>query len=74
MPGAGGEALAARIAGYSLPALRAIRESVNRAYESSLAKGLRFERRKLQARLASEDAHEGRSTFIENRTPAFDHR
>jgi enoyl-CoA hydratase len=67
-------ALASTIAGYSLPALMAIKESVNRAYESSLAEGIGFERRQLHARFASEDAHEGMKAFLEKRNPVFAHR
>ncbi|MGA8784326.1 MAG: enoyl-CoA hydratase-related protein, partial [Polaromonas sp.] len=52
-------ALAAKIAAYSLPALMAIKESVNRSWESSLSEGILYERRELHARFASEDAHEG---------------
>jgi enoyl-CoA hydratase len=67
-------ALAARIAGYSLPALMAIKESVNRAYESPLSEGITFERRQLHARFASEDAHEGMHAFLDKRQPQFKHR
>ena len=67
-------ALAARIAGYSLPALMAIKESVNRAWESSLTEGIGFERRQLHARFASDDAHEGMHAFLEKREPEFRHR
>ncbi len=67
-------ALASAIAGYSLPALQAIKQSVNRAYESSLAEGMLFERRQLYARFASEDAHEGMRAFLDKRTPTFRHR
>ncbi len=67
-------ALAATIAGYSLPALMAIKESVNRAWESSLAEGIGFERRQLHARFASDDAHEGMRAFLDKRKPVFAHR
>ena len=67
-------ALATSIAGYSLPALIAIKESVNRAWESSLAEGILFERRQLYGRFASEDAHEGMKAFLEKRRPGFSHR
>ena len=67
-------ALAERIAGYSLPALIAIKESVNRAYEGSLAEGILFERRQLYGRFASEDAHEGMKAFLDKREPRFSHR
>ncbi|HRO59416.1 MAG TPA: enoyl-CoA hydratase [Burkholderiaceae bacterium] len=67
-------ALATRIAGYSLPALMAIKESVNRCWESSLTEGIGFERRQLHARFASEDAHEGMHAFLDKREPEFRHR
>ena len=67
-------ALAAQIAGYSLPALMAIKESVNRAYESPLSEGIGFERRQLHARFASDDAHEGMRAFLDKRKPNFTHR
>lgn len=67
-------ALAERIAGFSLPALIAIKESVNRAHETPLAEGVRFERRQMYARFASEDAHEGMRAFLERRAPRFGHR
>ena len=66
-------ALAAQIASFSLPALMAIKESVNRAYEASLSEGVLFERRELYARFASEDAHEGMKAFLEKRKPQFKH-
>ncbi len=66
-------ALAAQIASFSQPALMAIKESVNRAYESSLSEGVLFERRELYARFASADAHEGMKAFLEKRKPQFKH-
>ena len=66
--------LATQIAGYSLPALMAIKESVNRAHESSLSEGILFERRALHARFASADAHEGMHAFLDKRKPRFEHR
>ena len=66
-------ALAATIAGFSAPALMAIKESVNRAYESSLNEGIHFERRQLHARFASADAHEGMQAFLDKRKPVFGH-
>ena len=68
------QALAAQIASYSLPALVAIKESVNRAWESPLSEGILFERRALYGRFASHDAHEGMHAFLDKRTPAFEHR
>jgi enoyl-CoA hydratase len=67
-------ALSSTIAGYSLPALMAIKESVNRAYEASLSDGIWFERRQLHARFASDDSHEGMKAFLEKRAPIFRHR
>jgi cyclohex-1-ene-1-carboxyl-CoA hydratase len=67
-------ALATQIASFSQPALAAIKESVNRAWESSLSEGILFERRELHARFASEDAHEGMSAFLAKRPPVFKHR
>jgi len=66
--------LATQIASYSLPALMAIKESVNRAHEVSLTEGILFERRELHARFASEDAHEGMHAFLAKRKPEFKHR
>ena len=66
--------LTTQIAGYSLPALMAIKESVNRAHESSLSEGILFERRELHARFASDDAHEGMHAFLGKRQPVFQHR
>ncbi|MCW5655926.1 enoyl-CoA hydratase [Hydrogenophaga sp.] len=67
-------ALATQIAGYSLPALMAIKEAVNRAWESSLSEGILFERRALYERFASDDAHEGMHAFLDKRSPVFTHR
>lgn len=66
-------ALATSIANYSLPALIALKESVNRAHETTLSEGILFERRQLHARFASADAHEGMSSFLAKRKPIFTH-
>ena len=65
--------LASTIASFSLPALIAIKESINRAEESSLTEGIKFERHALYARFASGDAHEGMHAFLEKRKPVFHH-
>jgi enoyl-CoA hydratase len=62
------------IAGYSLPAVMMVKEAVNRAYESSLAEGLLFERRTFHASFALEDQKEGMAAFAEKRKPRFRHR
>lgn len=67
-------ALAGQIAGFSLPALMAIKASVNRAWESSLTEGILFERHALYERFASTDAREGMRAFLEKRSPEFQHR
>jgi cyclohex-1-ene-1-carboxyl-CoA hydratase len=67
-------ALATQIASFSLPALMAIKASVNRAWESPLSEGILFERHALYERFASADAHEGMHAFLDKRAPAFQHR
>ena len=65
---------AAKIASFSLPATRMAKESVNRAYEVTLAEGLRFERRLFHSMFALEDQKEGMSAFVEKRPAQFRHR
>ena len=67
-------AAAARIAGYSLPIVMMAKETVNRAQESSLAEGARFERRLFLSMFATEDQKEGMKAFIEKRKPNFHNR
>jgi len=62
---------AGKIAEQSLPALMMVKEAVNRAYETTLAEGLRFERRLFHSTFASEDQKEGMAAFTEKRKPAF---
>jgi enoyl-CoA hydratase len=62
---------AGKIAEQSVPALMMIKEAVNRAYETTLAEGLRFERRLFQAAFATEDQKEGMAAFAEKRKPVF---
>ena len=52
----------------------AIKESVNRSYESTLREGLLFERRVFHSLFATEDQKEGMAAFLEKRKPAFRHR
>ena len=59
------------IAGMSLPSLMVAKEAVNRAFETSLAEGIRFERRVFHALFASEDQKEGMAAFVEKRPPQF---
>ncbi len=67
-------AFAAKIASFSLPVVLKIKEAINRAYESSLAEGIRFERREFHATFALADQKEGMRAFVEKRKPAFKHR
>lgn len=62
------------IAGMSLPAAMMAKESVNRAYESSLSEGVLFERRVFHACFGMEDQKEGMAAFVEKRKPAFKHK
>lgn len=62
------------IAGYSQPVVMMIKESVNRAFEASLAEGLLFERRAFHAAFALEDQKEGMAAFVEKRKPVFKNR
>jgi enoyl-CoA hydratase len=64
-------AAAATISGYSLPAVMMAKESVNRAYETTLAEGVHFERRMFHSLFATEDQKEGMAAFVEKRKPSF---
>jgi len=67
-------ATAARIATRSRLAVMMIKESVNGAFETSLAEGLRLERRAFQSTFATEDCREGMAAFAEKRSPRFKNR
>jgi enoyl-CoA hydratase len=62
---------AEKIAGFSLPAVMMTKEAVNRSYETTLAEGLRFERRVFHSMFALEDQKEGMAAFAEKRAPNF---
>jgi enoyl-CoA hydratase len=66
--------VAGKIAGMSRPSALMAKESVNRAYETTLAEGVRFERRLFQSMFATEDQKEGMTAFVEKRQPAFRNR
>ena len=70
------EAIAAAemIASYSGPSLMIAKEQVNRAFETTLAEGLRFERRTFYSLFATEDQKEGMAAFAEKRKADFKHR
>ncbi|MBG0793545.1 enoyl-CoA hydratase [Methylocystis sp. H62] len=65
---------AATIASMSLPAVLMAKEAVNRAFESTLAEGIRYERGLFYSLFATGDQKEGMSAFVEKRKPAFANR
>ncbi|MEZ5922729.1 MAG: enoyl-CoA hydratase-related protein, partial [Parvularculaceae bacterium] len=65
---------AKQIASYSMPIVMLAKESVNRAYETTLDEGVRFERRLFHSIFGTEDQREGMAAFVEKRKPAFKHR
>jgi enoyl-CoA hydratase len=66
--------VAETIAGMSLPSVLVAKEAVNRAFETSLAEGIRFERRVFHALFATEDQKEGMAAFVEKRPAKFKNR
>jgi enoyl-CoA hydratase len=66
--------VAERIGQMSRPSSMMVKEAVNRAFETTLAEGVRFERRLFHATFATEDQKEGMAAFIEKRQPNFKHR
>jgi enoyl-CoA hydratase len=65
---------AGKIAAMSLPSVMIAKESVNRAYETTLAEGIRFERRVFHSLFATEDQKEGMQAFIDKRKAEFENR
>jgi enoyl-CoA hydratase len=63
-----------RISSMSQPIVMMAKEAVNRAYETTLAEGVRFERRLFHSTFATEDRKEGMAAFIEKRKPSFQNR
>ena len=66
--------MAAQIAALSRPAVVAAKEAVNRAYETTLAEGVRHERRLFHALFATADQKEGMAAFAEKRKAEFKNR
>jgi enoyl-CoA hydratase len=66
--------VAETIASMSLPSVLAAKEAINRAFETSLAEGVRFERRLFHSLFATHDQKEGMAAFIEKRPAKFEHR
>jgi len=67
-------AVADKIAGYSLPVVMMIKETVNRAYETTLSEGVHYERRIFHSMFSLDDQKEGMAAFVEKRKPDFKHR
>jgi enoyl-CoA hydratase len=65
---------AERICELSLPVVMMAKESVNRAFETTLSEGVRFERRLFHSGFAIEDQKEGMAAFVEKRKPVFKNR
>ena len=65
---------AAKIAAMSRPIALMVKDSVNRAFETTLAEGVRFERRLFHSTFATEDQKEGMAAFVEKRPPQFKNR
>ena len=67
-------AVADKIANYSLPVVMMIKETVNRAYETTLSEGVHYERRIFHSMFSLDDQKEGMAAFVEKRKPEFKHR
>ena len=65
---------AEKMANLSRPVVMLAKESVNRAYETTLSEGVRFERRVFHSTFSTEDQKEGMAAFAEKRTAEFKHR
>jgi enoyl-CoA hydratase len=66
--------VAEAVASMSLPSVMVAKEAVNRAFETTLAEGVRFERRVFHALFATEDQKEGMAAFVEKRPAKFKNR
>ena len=66
--------VAEAIAAKSQTVVAMAKDAVNTAYETTLAAGIKAERRLFYATFATDDRHEGMSAFVEKRPPRFTHR
>jgi enoyl-CoA hydratase len=66
--------VAEKIAGFSLPVVMMIKESINRAFETTLSEGVHYERRVFHSQFGLKDQREGMAAFLEKRKPDFKHR
>src|SRR6266403_2129461 len=67
-------AVAERVSAMSRPVAMMVKEAVNRAFETTLAEGVRFERRLFHSTFATEDQKEGMAAFIAKKKPVFRNR
>ncbi|VVM99570.1 putative enoyl-CoA hydratase echA8 [Pseudomonas fluorescens] len=67
-------AVAEQIAGHPALAVKLNKEAINRAFETTLAEGVQFERRLMHASFASQDQKEGMQAFAQKRKPVWTHR
>jgi enoyl-CoA hydratase len=65
---------ATAIAAMSLPAVLTAKDAINQAFETTLAQGVKYERRAFYALFATEDQKEGMTAFMDKRKPDFRHR
>jgi len=66
--------IATKMAEMSRPSALMAKEAVNRAFETTLAEGVHFERRLFHSLFATEDQKEGMAAFVEKRKPRFKNR
>ena len=66
--------VAETIAAMSLPSVLGAKEAVNAAFETTLAEGVRFERRVFHSLFATADQKEGMGAFVAKRPPKFENR
>ena len=59
------------ISEMSLPAVMMVKDQVNRAFETNLSEGIRYERRLFQSLFGTPDQIEGMAAFVEKRKPNF---
>ncbi|MCF7982027.1 MAG: enoyl-CoA hydratase [Pseudomonadales bacterium] len=67
-------AIGQEIAEYSQPAVKLAKEVINKAYETTLREGVKYERRIFQALFSTEDQKEGMNAFVEKRKPIFQNK